>query len=193
VGRGLHRHGLLPGELMLEINEAVLAGGPAHTAAALAALAALGVPLSIDDFGTGHSSLARLTRLPVSEIKIDASFITRLLGDPDNELILKSLVELVRALGLKSVAEGWSHRTWREPWPRWAVTPRRGATTAARWTRLPPPHGSPTTCGPPPPGGRGTAARTRRGRGSRAAGGGLRRCRPPVRSTGSTRVRPAGH
>jgi diguanylate cyclase (GGDEF)-like protein len=106
VGRGLHRHGLLPGELMLEINEAVLAGGPAHTAAALAALAALGVPLSIDDFGTGYSSLARLRRLPVSEIKIDASFITRLLGDPDNELIVKSLVELVRALGLKSVAEG---------------------------------------------------------------------------------------
>jgi EAL domain-containing protein (putative c-di-GMP-specific phosphodiesterase class I) len=91
---------------MLEINEAVLAGGPAHTAAALAALAALGVPLSIDDFGTGYSSLARLRRLPVSEIKIDASFITRLLGDPDNELIVKSLVELVRALGLKSVAEG---------------------------------------------------------------------------------------
>jgi EAL domain-containing protein (putative c-di-GMP-specific phosphodiesterase class I) len=72
VGRGLQRHGLLPGELMLEINEAALADGPPRGTGALAALAALGVPLSLDDFGTG-SSLVGLRRLPVSEIKIDAS------------------------------------------------------------------------------------------------------------------------
>ena len=105
VGRGLHRHGLLPGELMLEINEAVLADGPARGAGALAALAALGVPLSLDDFGTG-SSLVRLRRLPVSEIKIDASVIARLFDGPDTTLIVKSLVDLVRALGIRSVAEG---------------------------------------------------------------------------------------
>ena len=106
VERGLHRHGLLPGELMLEINEAVLASEPAHAAGPLAALAALGVPLSLDDFGTGYSSLVRLRRLPVSEIKIDSSFITRLFDGPDNELIVRSLVDLVRALGIRSVAEG---------------------------------------------------------------------------------------
>jgi EAL domain-containing protein (putative c-di-GMP-specific phosphodiesterase class I) len=105
VGRGLHRHGLLPGELMLEINEAVLADGPARGAGALAALAALGVPLSLDDFGTG-SSLVGLRRLPVSEIKIDASVIARLFDGPDTRLIVKSLVDLVRALGIRSVAEG---------------------------------------------------------------------------------------
>jgi diguanylate cyclase (GGDEF)-like protein len=105
VARGLHRHGLLPGELMLDINEAVLADGPARGAGALAALAALGVPLSLDDFGTG-SSLVRLRRLPVSEIKIDAPVIARLLDGPDTRLIVKSLVDLVRALGIRSVAEG---------------------------------------------------------------------------------------
>ncbi|HYA52223.1 MAG TPA: EAL domain-containing protein, partial [Streptosporangiaceae bacterium] len=105
VGRGLHRHGLLPGELMLEINEAVLAGEPARGAGALAALAALGVPLSLDDFGTG-SSLVGLRRLPVSEIKIDASVTARLFDGPDTLLIVKSLVDLVRALGIRSVAEG---------------------------------------------------------------------------------------
>jgi diguanylate cyclase (GGDEF)-like protein len=105
VGRGLHRHGLLPGELMLEINEAVLADGPARGAGALAALAALGVPLSLDDFGTG-SSLVGLRRLPVSEIKVDASVIARLFDGPDTRLIVKSLVDLVRALGIHSVAEG---------------------------------------------------------------------------------------
>ena len=105
VGRGLHQHGLPPGELMLEINEAVLADGPARAAGALAALAALGVPLSLDDFGTG-SSLVRLRRLPVSEIKIDASVIARLSDGPDTRLIVKALVDLVRALGIRSVAEG---------------------------------------------------------------------------------------
>jgi len=105
VGRALHRHGLLPGELMLEINEAVLAGEPARGAGALAALAALGVPLSLDDFGTG-SSLVGLRRLPVTEIKIDASVTARLFDGPDTRLIVKSLVDLVRALGIRSVAEG---------------------------------------------------------------------------------------
>jgi len=105
VGRGLHRHGLPPGELMLEISEAAVADGPPRPGT-LAALAALGVPLSLDDFGTGYSSLVRLRRLPVSEIKIDASVIARLFDGPDNELIVRSLVDLVRALGIRSVAEG---------------------------------------------------------------------------------------
>ena len=106
VGRGLRAHGGQPGDLMLEVHERVLAGGPPHATATIAALTALGVPLSLDDFGTGYSSLVRLKRLPVSEIKIDASFITRLFDSPDSELIVRSLVELVRALGIRSVAVG---------------------------------------------------------------------------------------
>lgn len=106
IGRELRTHGGRPGDLMLEINERVLAGEPAHATATTAALTALGVPLSLDGFGTGYSSLVRLRRLPVSEIKIDASFVTRLFGDPDSELIVRSVVDLVRALGIRSVAVG---------------------------------------------------------------------------------------
>jgi diguanylate cyclase (GGDEF)-like protein len=106
VGRGLRAHGALPGDLVLEVNERVLAGEPAHPLAAAAALAALGVPLSLDGFGTGYSSLVGLKRLPVSEIKIDASFVTRMFDSPDSEVIVRSLVNLVRALGIRSVAVG---------------------------------------------------------------------------------------
>ena len=81
-------------------------GEPATAAATLDALAARGVPISLDDFGTGYSSLVRLKRLPLTEIKIDACFITRLFDSPSNELIVKSLVELARALGIRPVAEG---------------------------------------------------------------------------------------
>jgi diguanylate cyclase (GGDEF)-like protein len=106
VESGLAKHGLAAGDLMLEVNERVLAGAASHAAACVDTLASRGVPISLDDFGTGYSSLVRLKRLPVSEIKIDASFITRLLDNPANELIVGSLVELVRALGIRCVAEG---------------------------------------------------------------------------------------
>jgi diguanylate cyclase (GGDEF)-like protein len=106
IESGLARYSLVPGDLMLEINERVLAGEPTHAAASVDVLANRGVPISLDDFGTGYSSLVRLKRLPVSEIKIDASFITRLSDSADNELIVRSLVELVRALGIRCVAEG---------------------------------------------------------------------------------------
>ena len=91
---------------MLEIGEGVLAGEPAQAIAAVHALAALGVAICIDDFGTASSSLVRLKRLPVSEVKVDASFVTRLFDVADNEPIVRSLVGLVRALGIRSVAEG---------------------------------------------------------------------------------------
>jgi diguanylate cyclase (GGDEF)-like protein len=106
IGRGLERYTLPPEALLLEINERVLTSELAHAAAAVEALAALGVALSLDDFGTGYSSLVRLKRLPVSEVKIDASFISRLLESADDEVIVQSIVDLVRALDIDSVAEG---------------------------------------------------------------------------------------
>jgi diguanylate cyclase (GGDEF)-like protein len=106
VDRGLARYALPAGALVLEISERVLTGEPAHAVATVEALTRLGVPLSLDDFGTGYSSLVRLKRLPVNEVKIDASFTGRMLDSPDDELIVRSLVELVRALGIRSVAEG---------------------------------------------------------------------------------------
>jgi diguanylate cyclase (GGDEF)-like protein len=106
IGRGLERHDLPPDALLLEINERVLATEPAHAVTTAESLAKIGVGLSLDDFGTGYSSLARLKRLPVSEVKIDSSFVGRLLDSADDEVIVKSIVDLVRALGIRSVAEG---------------------------------------------------------------------------------------
>jgi diguanylate cyclase (GGDEF)-like protein len=106
IERGLGRYGLPPEALLLEINERVLTSEPAHAAAAVETLAALGVALSLDDFGTGYSSLVRLKRLPVHEVKIDPSFISRLLVSGDDEVIVQSIVDMVRALGINSVAEG---------------------------------------------------------------------------------------
>jgi len=106
IGRGLGRYELPPEAVLLEINERVLTSEPAYAATAVEALAALGVALSLDDFGTGYSSLVRLKRLPVSEVKIDSSFISRLLHSADDEVIVQSIVDLVRALDIDSVAEG---------------------------------------------------------------------------------------
>jgi len=106
ISRELARTGLPPEAILLEINEQVLTSEPAHAAASAESLAALGVALSLDDFGTGYSSLIRLRQLPVSEVKIDSSFIGRLLDSADDEAIVQSIVDLVRALGLRCVAEG---------------------------------------------------------------------------------------
>ncbi|WP_084960022.1 putative bifunctional diguanylate cyclase/phosphodiesterase [Thermoactinospora rubra] len=101
---GLARFRLPPEAVQLEVTERVLTGEQAHDT--IKALAALGVPLSLDDFGTGYSSLIRLQRLAVSEVKIDASFVRRIVESQDDERIVRSIVDLVRSLGLRSVAEG---------------------------------------------------------------------------------------
>jgi diguanylate cyclase (GGDEF)-like protein len=106
IGRGLERYDLPPTSVLLEVNERVLTSEPTYPVSAVEALAALGVALSLDDFGTGYSSLVRLKRLPVSEVKIDSSFIRRLLVSADDEVIVQSIVDLVRALDIDSVAEG---------------------------------------------------------------------------------------
>jgi diguanylate cyclase (GGDEF)-like protein len=106
VSSGLARTGLPPEAILLEINERVLSSQPAHAAASAECLAGLGVALSLDDFGTGYSSLVRLRQLPVSEVKIDSSFIGRMLDSADDEVIVRSIVDLVHALGIRSVAEG---------------------------------------------------------------------------------------
>ena len=72
----------------------------------LEALKRLGVGLSLDDFGTGHASLARLAGLPVDELKIDRSFITDVADDAAHRAIARTIVDLGRSLGLRVVAEG---------------------------------------------------------------------------------------
>jgi len=106
VTRGLATTGLPPEAILLEINERVLTSEPSHAAAAAQSLAALGVELSLDDFGTGRSSLVWLRKLPVSEVKIDSSFVGRMLDSAEDEVVVGSIVDLVHALGIRSVAEG---------------------------------------------------------------------------------------
>ncbi|MFG1945051.1 putative bifunctional diguanylate cyclase/phosphodiesterase [Nonomuraea sp. NPDC048826] len=103
---GLARLRLPPAAIQLEVTERILTGEQAYTQETIKALAALGVPLALDDFGTGYSSLIRLQRLAVSEVKIDASFVRRMADSADDERIVRSIVDLVRSLGLRSVAEG---------------------------------------------------------------------------------------
>ncbi|MDW4909343.1 bifunctional diguanylate cyclase/phosphodiesterase [Streptomyces sp. ADMS] len=106
VAARLNRHGVPAGSLQLEITEHVLLEDPQKAADTLAALTAHGVKMSLDDFGTGYSSLVHLRRLPVSELKIDRSFVGRLAVDTEDAEIVRCTVDLAHSLGLLVVAEG---------------------------------------------------------------------------------------
>jgi diguanylate cyclase (GGDEF)-like protein len=107
VRRLLAVHDLPPSALTLEITESrALAGQPDDDHHVLGPLAELGVRLSIDDFGVGTSSLARIKHLPVSEVKIDKSFITDLTSGSADDAIVASVIQLAHHLGLQVVAEG---------------------------------------------------------------------------------------
>jgi diguanylate cyclase (GGDEF)-like protein len=90
----------------LEITERTLMDNPQRALAALKKLSAMGFKLSIDDFGSGYSSLACLKHLPVDELKIDMSFVTGMERDLDDAMIVRSTIDLAHNLGLLVVAEG---------------------------------------------------------------------------------------
>ena len=102
----LQTHRFPPAELILEITEGSIMRDVQSAVATMHALRALGVKLSIDDFGTGHSSLAQLRSLPVDEIKIDKSFVKGLDVDPDDTVIVRSAIEIGHNMGLVVIAEG---------------------------------------------------------------------------------------
>ncbi|WP_199578971.1 bifunctional diguanylate cyclase/phosphodiesterase [Streptomyces sp. CRB46] len=106
VAARLARHGVPAGALQLEITEHVLLEDPQRAADTLNALTGHGVKMSLDDFGTGYSSLVHLRRLPVSELKIDRSFVARLAVDTEDAEIVRCTVDLAHSLGLLVVAEG---------------------------------------------------------------------------------------
>ncbi|MEX0603352.1 MAG: EAL domain-containing protein [Marinobacter sp.] len=93
-------------QLTFEITESVLMHDADIAIQTLEKLKALGVKLSVDDFGTGYSSLTQLRQLPVHELKIDKSFVLNLDTQPQDQLIVKSTIELAHGLGLSVVAEG---------------------------------------------------------------------------------------
>ncbi|MCW3068382.1 MAG: putative diguanylate cyclase/phosphodiesterase [Solirubrobacterales bacterium] len=102
----LARHGVAARRLTVEITESASMVNPERAVAVLRALRASGVGVSVDDFGTGNASIDYLAALPASEIKIDKSFITEILGDARAEAIVRSTIDLARNLGLGVVAEG---------------------------------------------------------------------------------------
>ncbi|MEV6421432.1 bifunctional diguanylate cyclase/phosphodiesterase [Streptomyces sp. NPDC051662] len=106
VAARLARHGVPAGSLQLEITEHVLLEDPQRAADTLAGLTGHGVKMSLDDFGTGYSSLVHLRRLPVSELKIDRSFVAKLAVDTEDAEIVRCTVDLAHSLGLLVVAEG---------------------------------------------------------------------------------------
>jgi diguanylate cyclase (GGDEF)-like protein len=106
IGRLLREHSARGEWLTLELTESSLMADPALAKDTMKRLAALGVSLAIDDFGTGYSSLAYLTGLPVSELKVDKSFVFEMLSDDRNDAIVRSTIDLARSLGLRTVAEG---------------------------------------------------------------------------------------
>jgi diguanylate cyclase (GGDEF)-like protein len=98
--------GLPPGALTLEVTETTLMRNVEDTARRLAAIKDLGVRIAIDDFGTGYSSLAHLQKFPVDSLKIDRSFISQLTLNPEGETLIRTLVQLGKALSIETLAEG---------------------------------------------------------------------------------------
>jgi len=99
-------HGFPPERLTLEVTESALGGDPKRAERCVRQLRTLGVRVSIDDFGVGYSSMSQLLGLAIDELKIDKSFTLALTSDPRAQAIVRSTIELARALSLTLVAEG---------------------------------------------------------------------------------------
>jgi diguanylate cyclase (GGDEF)-like protein len=102
----LSEHGLPAQRLTLEVTESSIMENLVHAVSILECLRDIGVKLSMDDFGTGHSSLAQLRNIPLHELKIDKSFVMHLSSDDRNEAIVKTTVSLAHSMKLQVVAEG---------------------------------------------------------------------------------------
>jgi diguanylate cyclase (GGDEF)-like protein len=110
IGRHLERAGADPSSLKLEVTEGTIMADPVRAIAVLEDLHTLGVSLAIDDFGMGFSSLNQLKRMPVSQLKIDRSFVSGLPEDREDAVIVHSVIELGHNLGMEVVAEGVEDR-----------------------------------------------------------------------------------
>jgi EAL domain-containing protein (putative c-di-GMP-specific phosphodiesterase class I) len=98
--------GLAPGRLEIEITENVLIGDFSRALSIMRRLKALGIRISMDDFGTGYSSLAYLQAFPFDKIKIDQSFISSVVANPQSAAIVRAVIGLARGLNLPVIAEG---------------------------------------------------------------------------------------
>jgi diguanylate cyclase (GGDEF)-like protein len=106
IEEALGDSGLEPGALTIEITETTLMRNIEETIRRLTAIKELGVRIAIDDFGTGYSSLAHLQQFPVDALKIDRSFISGLKHNKEGETLIRTLVQLGKALSIETFAEG---------------------------------------------------------------------------------------
>lgn len=106
VESALSRSGIAPHHLTLELTETAMMTDPDQAAVVLGELRELGVLISVDDYGAGFSNLFYLKRLPVNELKIDQSFVSDMLHDEHDAVIVRSTIDLAHNLGLSVIAEG---------------------------------------------------------------------------------------
>jgi diguanylate cyclase (GGDEF)-like protein len=106
VSNAISESGLDASALTLEITESALMRNVDDAARRLTAIGELGVRIAIDDFGTGYSSLAHLQRFPVDALKIDRSFVSRMTENPESKTLIRTLVQLGKALSIETLAEG---------------------------------------------------------------------------------------
>ena len=124
VGALLRKWGIPANHLVFEITESSIMSDVARATETVSCLNEMGVRISIDDFGTGYTSLAYIRKLPVSEIKVDKSFVLNMRESKDDAVIVRSVVDLGHNLGLEVVAEGI------EDVETWDMLARLGCTTA---------------------------------------------------------------
>ena len=158
VRHALESTGLPADRLHLEVTETVVMDDVRESIVRLDDIRGLGVRLSIDDFGTGHSSLAYLKQLPVDTLKIDRSFVDGVVDDPDDRTIVEAVVSLGRARGLTCLAEGVETPAQLEALVRMVCQLGQGyhwarpmpADEARRWfeARMPTVHNGGGTIGP---------------------------------------------
>jgi diguanylate cyclase (GGDEF)-like protein len=130
VARLLETHGLPADRLTLEIAESSVVADDTRTLPGLRQLSALGVRIAVDGFGTGHSSLTHLRRMPVRQVKIDAAFVRRIDHDRSDEAIVRSIVDLGAKLDLDVVAEGVDRQAVWEQLRRMGCGQAQGALLA---------------------------------------------------------------
>ena len=106
VRSALKASGLSGERLTLELTESSIVQDPARATRVFDALKSLDATVAMDDFGTGYSSLAYLQRLPIDVLKIDRSFVSGMMVDPDSVAIVRAVLSLAEALGMSTTAEG---------------------------------------------------------------------------------------
>ncbi len=106
VRQSIERHRISPSQLVLELTESIVIDDIDDTVDKMKLLKSIGVRISIDDFGTGYSSLAYLKTLPLDQLKIDQSFVRDIATDPNDAVIVSTIIAMAQHLGLDVIAEG---------------------------------------------------------------------------------------